>query len=243
MDENELINENNFINYKITEKELPNYMQLYPPIIDDSDLELSNNILKRNSKVNFKKIIFEEYNNELKNDNSYEINDKFFESLLKQKNPFERRKTINTISKLIHNSKLVEKFESEYNSDKKLDLEILIHTCVRNLNYMKLNKGEILFKIGQLGDMGIDQSCANKMIHDYNSWSGRYEISGPNNIAEGARNAGIDVDPKYGYCGKAAPWDVGNVHMKGGAGQMNPVLSWGTLKRSGIVSSVGTVRI
>ena len=152
MDENELINENKYINYKITEKELPNYMKLYPPIIDDSDLELSNNILKRNSKVNFKKIIFEEYNNELKNDNSYEINDKFFESLLKKKNPFERRKTINTISKLIHNSKLVEKFESEYNSDKKLDLEILIHTCVRNLNYMKLNKGEILFKIGQLGD-------------------------------------------------------------------------------------------
>ena len=98
-------------------------------------------------------------------------------------------------------------------------------------------------KIGQLGDMGIDPSCADKMMHDYDSWAVRYEISGPNNIAEGARNAGIDVDSKYGYCGKAAPWEAGNVHMRGGAGQMNPVLSWGILKRSGIVSSVGKVRI
>ena len=48
---------------------------------------------------------------------------------------------------------------------------------------------------------------------------------------------------KYGYYGKAAAWDVGDVHMKGGAGQMNTIYSWGTLKEAGIIFDMDTVVI
>ena len=42
---------------------------------------------------------------------------------------------------------------------------------------------------------------------------------------------------------EAAAWDVGDVHMKGGAGQMNTIYSWGTLKDTGIISDLGTAVI
>lgn len=38
-------------------------------------------------------------------------------------------------------------------------------------------------------------------------------------------------------------WDVGDVHMKGGVGQMNTIYSWGTLKDTGIISDLGTAVI
>lgn len=41
----------------------------------------------------------------------------------------------------------------------------------------------------------------------------------------GVEIAGNNVTSKYGYYGKAAAWDVGDVHMKGGAGQMNTIYS------------------
>ena len=62
------------------------------------------------------------------------------------------------------------------------------------------------------------------------------EIMGENNISDGVEIAGNNVISKYGYYGKAAAWDVGDVHMKGGAGQMNTIYSWGTLKEAGIIN-------
>ena len=51
------------------------------------------------------------------------------------------------------------------------------------------------------------------------------------------------MEQKYGYYGKTIGWKVSNLELEGGAGQMNPVFSWGTLKSSGIVSGVETVDI
>ena len=64
------------------------------------------------------------------------------------------------------------------------------------------------------------------------NWKERPEIIGENNISDGVEIAG-----------KAAAWDVGDVHMKGGAGQMNTIYSWGTLKDTGIISDLGTAVI
>ena len=75
------------------------------------------------------------------------------------------------------------------------------------------------------------------------NWKERPEIIGENNISDGVEIAGNNVTSKYGYYGKAAAWDVGDVHMKGGAGQMNTIYSWGTLKDTGIISDLGTAVI
>ena len=68
------------------------------------------------------------------------------------------------------------------------------------------------------------------------NWKERPEIIGENNISN-------NVTSKYGYYGKAVAWDVGDVHMKGGVGQMNTIYSWGTLKDTGIISDLGTAVI
>ena len=45
------------------------------------------------------------------------------------------------------------------------------------------------------------------------------------------------------FIGKAAPWRVADVPMKGGAGQMKTVFSWGTCKKSGIIKNIGRAKI
>ena len=82
----------------------------------------------------------------------YEMNDEFFESLIQRKNYFEKNKTLNTICNFIRNSKLIKKLESEYSSDKKMDSENLVLNCAKSLGYVKLEEGEILFKIGDIGE-------------------------------------------------------------------------------------------
>ena len=98
-------------------------------------------------------------------------------------------------------------------------------------------------KLQKLVKMGFSNKNAAKMISDYESWRTRIEIIGENNISDGVEIAGNNVTSKYGYYGKAAAWDVGDVHMKGGAGQMNTIYSWGTLKEAGIIFDMDTVVI
>ena len=98
-------------------------------------------------------------------------------------------------------------------------------------------------KLQKLVKMGFSNKSAAKMISDYESWRTRIEIIGENNISDGVEIAGNNVTSKYGYYGKAAAWDVGDVHMKGGAGQMNTIYSWGTLKDTGIISDLDTAVI
>ena len=96
-------------------------------------------------------------------------------------------------------------------------------------------------KLQKLVKMGFSNKNAAKMISDYESWRTRIEIIGENNISDGVEIAGNNVTSKYGYYGKAVAWDVGDVHMKGGAGQMNTIYSWGTLKEAGIIFDMDTV--
>ena len=106
-----------------------------------------------------------------------------------------------------------------------------------------VGEGNDLGKIDKLVELGIDEITAEDLIRDYRNWLTRTEIVGENSISDGLKLVGKDVVAKYGYYGKAATWEVANVKMVGGAGQMNTVYTWGTLKRSGIITNVGNAII
>ena len=126
-----------------TEKILPIYMDLYPPVAEDLDYETNAKILKLtpNDKQKNKKLITGELLE--KEEDTYEMDNDFLDSLLQRKTFLDKKKIINTIPKFIRNSKLIQKLQSEFRSDKKSDLENLIKACAKNLGYVKLQKGEI----------------------------------------------------------------------------------------------------
>lgn len=104
-------------------------------------------------------------------------------------------------------------------------------------------EGSDLSKIKELVDIGVDDDVAEDLLKDYKNWLTRPEILGKDNISDGVVLAGKDIESKYGYYGNAAEWKVGDLKMSGGAGQMNTVYSWGTLKEAGIIFDLGKVKI
>ena len=100
-------------------------------------------------------------------------------------------------------------------------------------------------KTSLLMDMGFDEDSADNMLRDYENWKSRPEIIGDGNIGQGAKMANPvrQIDMKYGVHGRAAEWDIGGVHMEGGAGQMNTVFSWGTCREAGIITNCSKAKI
>ena len=98
-------------------------------------------------------------------------------------------------------------------------------------------------RIAALQELGFTEEDAVSLMSDYAAWLTRPEIAGENNIAEGANSAGRQVESRYGYFGKAAPWKVSGLELAGGCDQMNTVFSWGTLNSSGLISDAGTEQI
>ena len=98
-------------------------------------------------------------------------------------------------------------------------------------------------KISSLMNEGYDFESSVNMLRDYENWKSRPEIVGHNSISDGVKFANANINMKYGVYGKAAPWRVADVPMKGGAGQMNTVFSWGTCKKSGIIKNIGRAKI
>ena len=134
-------------------KNIPPYMNLYPPVAENFDFDTNPKILKLSPENNLKnKNISSDSLLLIGEEDTYEINNDFLDSLLQRKTILDKKKIINTICKFIRNSKLIQKLEKEFRSDKKSELEQLIQTCAKSLNYIKLQKGEVLFKIGDTGD-------------------------------------------------------------------------------------------
>ena len=134
-------------------EEIPIYKKLYPPLKDlfiyDENNEINNNLIKIKSKIsklpaktNFLK---EEEDNE-------EMTEDFLNDLVKRPCPLSKTKVIDIISKFIQKSKLIEKLESDYQSDKKITSNSLSQICAERLSYVELQPGEIVFKIGDAGD-------------------------------------------------------------------------------------------
>ncbi len=98
-------------------------------------------------------------------------------------------------------------------------------------------------RIAGLQELGFTEEDAISLMSDYNAWLKRPEIMGENNIAEGADSGGHQIEKRYGYYGKAAPWKVSDLELVGGCNQMNTVFSWGTLNSSGLITGTGTETI
>ena len=130
--------------------------ELYPPLKDFYDSSNQYDIYKnkKNAPIFLNNGIKEEVKSGIEEENTYEINADFFGSLLGKNNyDLNKEKKINTISKIIRKSKLMEKLEKEYDgTNKKNSLEVLSNMCAKNLSFMELKKGKILFKIGDKGD-------------------------------------------------------------------------------------------
>ena len=98
-------------------------------------------------------------------------------------------------------------------------------------------------RINELTALGYTEEIAAKFLSDQAAWLLRDEVSGPDNIADGAKHAGHDVKSEYGYYGITAPWVVGDLNLIGGGGQLSTVFSWGTLCASGLIFDIGTAEI
>ena len=94
-----------------------------------------------------------------------------------------------------------------------------------------------------LAEMGYDSEIAKRFIEEQTEFGSLDEVSGPNNINDGALLADHTIDEKYGYYGTTAPWDAADLHLVGGAEQLCTVFSWGTLCDSGLIYDTGTAEI
>ena len=139
-------------NNESEEKQIPEYFNLYPQIETSNENNIVNNNL--NINVPYIKWDFNEIPKSLEQENNdiYEMDEEFLESLLQRKSHFDKNKTINTMCNFIRNSKLIKKLEGDNTSDKKVDMDQLVFNCAKSLGYVKLEKGEVLFKIGDIGD-------------------------------------------------------------------------------------------
>ena len=154
----ETIKQNNISIYKL----------LYPPIkesfIQDENNTINNKILKlkedlpllrykKSSKTN-KNFKIDEEISLMSNDEEEDLKmtDEFLADLIKVPCPISKTKIIAIVSNFIRKSKLIGKLESEYQSDKKADLNNLSVLCAEHLTYKELKKGEVIFKIGEFGN-------------------------------------------------------------------------------------------
>ena len=145
-------NEENDNNYS-----LPNpKFNFYPPILDSNDnfgqYEIFNNA--QNIPKYLNNGLSKETNSNNEDENIYEVNNDFFESLLGKNNyNLNKEKKIRTISKIIRSSKLIEKLEKEcISSSKETGINELSINCAKNISFLELKKGKTIFKIGDKGD-------------------------------------------------------------------------------------------
>ena len=137
---------------KEEKNDTPIYQKLYPPLkgifIYDENNEINNNLLKIKTQISKgpKKSNF------LMEEDSNEITEDFLYDLVKDPCPLSKEKIVDVVSKFIQKSTLIEKLESDYQSEKKLTSNSLSQLCAQKLNYIELSPGDIVFKIGEAGD-------------------------------------------------------------------------------------------
>lgn len=114
------------------------FPQLYPETDTTTDVELGTVLLKKKNL-----------------DEGIDFNDpnmdEFFQRLAQNPSKISNE-AIPIISKFIKHSKLMEKVEAEYSNDKKQSLSVICNLCAGLLQFKELKKGEILFRIDDIGD-------------------------------------------------------------------------------------------
>ena len=130
------------------EKNLPFYMRLYPPLesITQTQPDFRNLLKLKLSSKKSRDIS----GNEVEED---ELTQDFLDELIKPSSNLSKTRIIEVISKYILKSKLIEKIEDENKySKKKIDPQELSALCAKKFIYTLSNRGEIVFKIGDVGD-------------------------------------------------------------------------------------------
>ena len=132
--------------------DIPEYEKLYPPLKESFIYDENNEI---NDKVlNIKSTLTNSNNSNcfLEDDDSDNLTEKFLSKLVKKPCLLSKEKITKVISKFIKKSNLIKKIAVEYQSEKKISEDELSIMCAEKLSYMLIKQGEILFKIGDVGD-------------------------------------------------------------------------------------------
>ena len=129
--------------------------KLYPKLQDDYGYE-ENNITKSKGTLSIEnEDIFQRKKSSAildEEENNNTLSEEFLQNIVKRPCPLNKSRIVSVMSKFIQNSFLIQKIQKEFQSDKKSDINELSVMCVEILNYMELKKGEVLFRIGDIGD-------------------------------------------------------------------------------------------
>ena len=132
-----------------TNKTIPFYMRLYPPLIEKGNDPQSDfhNMFQLNGKNNMKNILGKD-----DNDEEDELTQEFLDDLVKPTCLLPKSKIVDVVSKAIMNSKLIEKIEDDNKVPKKVNQTELSTACAKKFAYVLIKRGENVFKIGDIGD-------------------------------------------------------------------------------------------
>ena len=142
-------NQNKSKNYTQTNKSIPFYMRLYPPLLEtttETQSEFHNMFKMDSDNISIKHLLGkeEEEENELTQD--------FLDDLVKPNCLLPKSKIIDVVSKAILKSKLIEKIEDDNKVQKKTSQIELSTACAKKFTYILIKKGENVFRIGDIGD-------------------------------------------------------------------------------------------
>ena len=127
---------------------IPFFMRLYPPLQVN---EQSDSKFKQILKLDLSEDKKEDESNDEENIERI-LTKKFLEELVKISNISHKVKLVEIISKVVKNSKLMEKIEDDHKNPRKINPDELSMACAKKFTFKKYNKGEIIFRIGDDGD-------------------------------------------------------------------------------------------
>ena len=122
-------------------EEIPIYKKLYPPLKDtfiyDENNEINNNLIKIKTKIAKvpKKTNFLKEDDD-DDDENEEMTEDFLNDLVKDPCPISKVRKIDIVSKFIQKSKLIEKLESDYQTENKSTNNSLSNICAERLSYI-----------------------------------------------------------------------------------------------------------
>lgn len=153
----ELLEEDQDLNINKDNKKI--FMNLYPVMIDDSSPKHYNNHSKYTNVVNEKRKNKKLNTNPKKEkddllnvDGTYIINDIFFESIVKDNCPLNKKKVQLTIGKFMKKSDLMEKIRKEFQADNNETPENLCNIIASNMSFVEYKKNKAIYKVGDNAD-------------------------------------------------------------------------------------------
>ena len=145
MSESSRNNQSDSQSFTQTNKNIPFYMRLYPPL-DQNEIPTDFLLKNNSSRNNLKNLLGKEQNEE------DELTQEFLDDLVKPSCILPKSKIMDVVSKAIMKSKLIEKIEDDSKIAKKINSSELSMACAKKFAYILVKKGDTVFKIGDIGD-------------------------------------------------------------------------------------------